>query len=73
MKIIDLGSVKIIGISELKSLVVMAVNAGTLGYTAPEVIIDKRVSREANRFSLGVIAYEMFMGNYPTIINLVQI
>jgi protein phosphatase len=65
VKIIDFGSVRIAGIAELSSPIILDANAGTMGYTAPEVIIDAKVSRASDRFSLGVIVYEMLTGQLP--------
>jgi protein phosphatase len=40
-------------------------NQGTQGYTAPEVILDERVSQVSDQFSLGAIVYEMFASTLP--------
>lgn len=65
VKIIDFGSVRIAGVSELSSPVIINENAGTMGYTAPEVILDNQVSKRSDRFSLGIIVYEMLTGKLP--------
>ncbi|MBC8493893.1 MAG: bifunctional protein-serine/threonine kinase/phosphatase [Candidatus Thioglobus sp.] len=60
VKIVDFGSVRIAGVSELVNPIHTNTNQGTQGYTAPEVILDGRVSQASDQFSLGAIVYEMF-------------
>jgi predicted ATPase/tRNA A-37 threonylcarbamoyl transferase component Bud32 len=38
---------------------------GTLAYMAPEVLREQRISRAADLYSVGVVAYELFVGSYP--------
>ena len=64
VKIIDFGSVKIAGISEISPLVDDNV-LGTLSYTAPEYHIGQQGSIQSDIFSLGVIGYELFNGALP--------
>lgn len=66
IKIIDFGSVKIAGISELST----SLNSedpvpGTLNYTAPEYHFGKSGTAQSDLYSLGVIAYEMINGALP--------
>ncbi|CAC9592765.1 Nitrite transporter-associated serine/threonine protein kinase [uncultured Gammaproteobacteria bacterium] len=60
IKIIDFGSARIAGVSELVSPINSVGNQGTQGYTAPEVILDEHVSQASDQFSLGAIVYEIF-------------
>ncbi|XP_068135250.1 protein kinase C delta type-like [Hyperolius riggenbachi] len=39
--------------------------AGTIGYMAPEVMIQEPYSFAADYFSFGVVAYEMAVGKFP--------
>ncbi|NOT84955.1 MAG: bifunctional protein-serine/threonine kinase/phosphatase [Methylococcaceae bacterium] len=67
VKIIDFGSVKIAGITEISALT----NSydenvlGTLNYTAPEYHSGQRGTTKSDLFSLGVILYEMLNATLP--------
>ncbi|MGZ8097037.1 MAG: protein kinase domain-containing protein [Methylosarcina sp.] len=67
VKIIDFGSVKIAGISELTPLERSDADniLGTLNYTAPEYHLGQRGRVKSDLYSLGVIAYEMVNGSLP--------
>jgi len=65
IKLIDFGSARIAGVAELNSPIDVVGNQGTQGYTAPEVILDERVSQASDQFSLGAIVYEMFTSTPP--------
>ncbi|WP_190600106.1 bifunctional protein-serine/threonine kinase/phosphatase [Candidatus Vesicomyidisocius sp. SY067_SCS001] len=65
IKIIDFGSVRIAGVSELVNPINFIGNQGTQGYIAPEVILNEIVSQASDQFSLGVIVYEMFSSHLP--------
>ena len=65
VKLIDFGSARIAGVTELISPVAAVGNQGTQGYTAPEVIINEKVTQASDQFSLGVIVYEMLAGQLP--------
>ncbi len=65
IKLIDFGSARIAGVAELVSPINSVGNQGTQGYTAPEVILDERVSQASDQFSLGAIVYEMFAATLP--------
>jgi protein phosphatase len=65
IKLIDFGSARIAGVAELVNPVNISANQGTQGYTAPEVILEKRVSQASDQFSLGVIVYEMLSSTLP--------
>ena len=66
VKIIDFGSVKIAGITEITPLEQQDENVlGTLNYTAPEYHLGQRGTVKSDIFSLGVITYEMINGALP--------
>ncbi len=66
VKIIDFGSVKIAGISEITPLDQQEDNVlGTLNYTAPEYHLGQRGTVKSDLFSLGVITYEMINRALP--------
>jgi eukaryotic-like serine/threonine-protein kinase len=66
VKIIDFGSVKIAGISELTPFELAEENIlGTLNYTAPEYHLGQRGTVKSDLFSVGVITYEMINGGLP--------
>ncbi len=64
VKIIDFGSVKIAGISEIAPLVNDNI-LGTLNYTAPEYQLGQSGTIKSDLFSLAVIAYELLNGVLP--------
>ena len=67
VKIIDFGSVKIAGISEITPLDHGSEEniLGTLNYTAPEYHMGQRGTVKSDQFSLAVITYEMINGALP--------
>ena len=66
VKIIDFGSVKIAGISEITPIEHQDENIlGTLNYAAPEYHLGQRGTIKSDIFSLGVITYEMINGALP--------
>jgi serine/threonine protein kinase len=66
VKIIDFGSVKIAGITEMTPLEQSGEDIlGTLNYTAPEYHLGDRGSVKSDLYSLAVIAYEMINGALP--------
>jgi len=67
VKIIDFGSVKIAGITEITPLEHSETEnvLGTLNYTAPEYHLGQRGTVKSDLFSLGVITYEMLNNALP--------
>jgi len=65
VKLIDFGSARIAGVSELVNPISAVGNQGTQGYTAPEVILNEKVSQSSDQFSLGAIVYEMLTSCLP--------
>lgn len=65
IKIIDFGSTKIAGITEIKTPLNTQHLLGTLNYTAPEYHLGDPGSNRADIFSLGVIVYELLTGELP--------
>ena len=67
IKIIDFGSVKIAGISEINPIDKYKDDSilGTLNYSAPEYHLGRRGTIQADIYSLGVITYEMINRALP--------
>ncbi|KEF29936.1 Serine/threonine protein kinase [Marinobacter nitratireducens] len=65
VKIIDLGSVRIRGIEEIDVPWGRDNYLGTDSYAAPECLEGDLSTPASDRFSLGVIAYEMLTGHLP--------
>ena len=63
VKIIDFGSTKVAGISDIRPNNEGVV--GTLQYSAPEYFLSEGIARRADIFSVGVIAYQMLSGHLP--------
>ena len=63
VKIIDFGSTKVAGVSEIwpnnEGIV------GTLQYSAPEYFSHDPISSRADIYSLGVMVYQMLSGEFP--------
>jgi serine/threonine protein phosphatase PrpC len=64
VKIIDFGSVRVAGVTELSRHGQNDI-LGTVQYTAPEYFTGQGGSPQADQFSLGVIAYQMLTGHLP--------
>ncbi len=65
VKIIDFGSTKVAGITEIASVINPDHPMGTLNYTAPEYMKNEQGTNRSDIFSLGVIVYEMLTGHLP--------
>lgn len=65
IKIIDYGTVQVAGLNDNLSPIIEEQAVGSVNYSAPEMIFQHRVSRQADIFSLGVIAYELLAGQRP--------
>jgi len=65
VKLIDFGSAKVAGISEITTPVERSNLLGTKNYTAPEYANDQPGSNRSDIYSLGMITYEMLTGNLP--------
>ena len=65
LKLIDFGSARISGISEISRKHQGNVAQGTLNYTAPECIQGEPGNKYSDLYSLGVIVYELLTGTLP--------
>ncbi len=65
VKIIDFGSARVAGVSELAAPLERSAILGTLQYTAPEYFAGAAGSERSDLYSLGVIAYQMLTGRLP--------
>ncbi len=65
VKIIDLGSVRVAGVSEAMPAIETGDVLGTHQYSAPEYFLGRPGTVRSDFFSLGVIAYEMLTGLRP--------
>ena len=65
VKIVDFGSIRILGIEEAETAPNSDLLLGTASYSAPELILGERASFASDRYSLATIAYEMLTGALP--------
>lgn len=65
VKIIDLGSVKVAGITEINTFNDQESLLGTATYSAPEYFLGDVGTYRSDQFSLGVIVYQMLSGKLP--------
>lgn len=72
VKIIDLGAVKVEGITELNMLRDEGEILGTMTYSAPEYFLGEVGSARSDLFSLGVIVYQMLSGKLPYGVNVAK-
>jgi len=65
LKIIDFGSSRVAGLSEVSGGPEKSALVGTLDYTAPEYHLGETPTNRSDIYSLGVIAYELLTGKLP--------
>ncbi|MGB3727116.1 MAG: bifunctional protein-serine/threonine kinase/phosphatase [Glaciecola sp.] len=65
VKIIDFGSTKVAGITEMNQEISHQHILGTVQYTAPEYFLGEAGEPRSDLFSLGVITYQMLTGQLP--------
>jgi serine/threonine protein kinase len=65
VKIIDFGSTRVAGLTEITSPIVQDPILGTAQYSAPEYFLGEEGTVKSDIFSLGVIAYQMLTGKLP--------
>ncbi len=65
VKIIDFGSTRVAGITEMAGPHERAPILGTAQYTAPEYFLGEAGSPRSDLFSLGIITYQMLTGKLP--------
>ncbi len=65
VKIIDFGSCYVAGVAEIANPLEQDIALGTASYSAPEHILRRAPSYQADTFSLAIMAYEMFTGRLP--------
>ncbi|WP_101758846.1 bifunctional protein-serine/threonine kinase/phosphatase [Oceanicoccus sp. KOV_DT_Chl] len=65
VKILDFGSCHVAGIAEIDNPLQQDIALGTASYSAPEHILKKSPTYQADTFSLAVISYEMLTGQLP--------
>ena len=65
VKIIDLGAVRVAGISEINTFTDQGDILGTMTYSAPEYFLGEVGTYRSDLFSLGVIVYQMLSGKLP--------
>lgn len=65
VKIIDFGSTRVAGITEVDPAAERSAELGTLQYTAPECLLGDAGTQRSDMFALGVIAYQMLSGKLP--------
>jgi len=65
VKIIDLGAVRVAGISEINTFTDKEDILGTMTYSAPEYFLGDIGTYKSDIFSLGVIVYQMLSGKLP--------
>ena len=65
IKIIDLGAVRVAGITEINTFTDQGDILGTMTYSAPEYFLGEVGTYKSDLFSLGVIVYQMVSGKLP--------
>ena len=65
VKIIDFGSTKVAGVTEMTKAIEHHPILGTVQYTAPEYFLGEAGTERSDLFSLAVITYQMLTGKLP--------
>lgn len=65
VKIIDFGSTRVAGLTEIATPLDQNDILGTAQYSAPEYFLGEAGTTRSDMFSLGVIAYQMLSGKLP--------
>jgi len=65
VKIIDFGSARVAGVSELAAPLERSGILGTLQYSAPEYFVGDPGTERSDLYALGVITYQMLSGRLP--------
>jgi len=65
IKIIDLGAVRVAGITEINTFIDQGDILGTMTYSAPEYFLGEVGTYRSDLFSLGVVVYQMLSGKLP--------
>ncbi|MDH5465621.1 MAG: serine/threonine protein kinase, partial [Thiovulaceae bacterium] len=72
VKIIDLGSVRVEGITDINMYLEQESLLGTALYSAPEYFLGKIGTPKSDLFALATIVYEMLTGHYPYGVNMAR-
>jgi len=72
VKIIDLGAVRVAGITEINTVMDQGEILGTMTYSAPEYFLGDAGTYKSDLFSLGVIVYQMLSGKLPYSIHVAK-
>jgi protein phosphatase len=65
IKLIDFGTVKVQGLSEISSPIREEIPVGSVNYIAPEYLLQNSCDFRSDIFSLGMMVYEMLSGVLP--------
>jgi len=72
VKIIDFGSTRVEGISDINSAIEQENLLGTALYSAPEYFVGEIGTSQSDLFSLGAIVYQMLSGRLPYGVNVAR-
>jgi serine/threonine protein phosphatase PrpC/predicted Ser/Thr protein kinase len=65
VKIVDFGSVRVLGIEEAEVGHIAEHAMGTAAYSAPELIVGAKATKQSDLYSIAAIVYEMLTGKLP--------